>query len=191
MTQIFLKSQEQRFLQSGINWQQFKSIQSGFAASPGVRLSYYRGEVELLSVSPEHEIFSNLIGILLALYFARNHIEFFPTGAMTQEKEDQVSAQADQSYCFGQLKSIPDLSIEVVFTSGGASKLHRYQALGVTEVWFWEDGVFTLHHLQESGYEQVDCSLLLPNLDMKLLSECLLMASPTSAILEWECGISH
>ncbi|MEG4506483.1 Uma2 family endonuclease [Microcoleus sp. F6_B4] len=38
-------------------------------------------------------------------------------------------------------KAIPDLAIEVVFTSGGIDKLQLYKRLGIPEVWFWEDGV--------------------------------------------------
>ncbi|HTL89402.1 MAG TPA: Uma2 family endonuclease, partial [Leptolyngbya sp.] len=43
--------------------------------------------------------------------------------------------------------------MEVVFTSGNEGKLTRYQALGVPEVWFWEDGVLKLYHLRETGYQ--------------------------------------
>jgi Uma2 family endonuclease len=77
---------------------------------------------------------------------------------MTQEREGEVSLQADESYCFGKSKSIPDLAIEIVFTSGGVNKLQRYQILGVPEVWFWEDGVFNLYRLREDGYAQIACS---------------------------------
>jgi Uma2 family endonuclease len=97
---------------------------------------------------------------------------------MTQEKEGVVSAQADESYCIGSVKSIPDLSVEVVFTSGGSSKLERYKALGVPEVWFWEDGSLKLYHLRDSSYEPIDRSQLpgLNDLDLDLLRRCILMA---------------
>ncbi len=97
---------------------------------------------------------------------------------MTQEKEREVSAQADQSFCLGSIKPIPDLSIEVVVTSGGIDKLARYQALGVPEVWFWQDGVLTVYRLRPQGYELADRSGLegLQDLDLTLLSRCVLMA---------------
>jgi len=56
---------------------------------------------------------------------------------MTQEKKGIVSVEADESFCLETVKPIPDLSIEVVFSSSTVSKLARYQALGVPEVWFW------------------------------------------------------
>jgi Uma2 family endonuclease len=97
---------------------------------------------------------------------------------MTQEKSGVVSVQADESYCIGSAKPIPDLSIEVVFTSGGISKLERYKALGVPEVWFWEDGLLKLYHLQDNSYEPIERSQLpgLSELNVDLLRRCILMA---------------
>ncbi|MDY7013173.1 MAG: Uma2 family endonuclease [Cyanobacteriota bacterium] len=191
MTQTLEKSQDQRLLHSGINWQQFKLIQKGFAASPGIRLFYDKGEVEILAVSQDHETISRLIGILLAFYLVRKKIEFKPTGSFTQEKEGVASAQAGESYFIGKTSGkIPDLSIEVVFTSGNERKLNRYRALEVPEVWFWEDGVFALYHLQGSGYERIKKSEVLPDLDLGVLGKCLLSASSTEAILEWETAIA-
>jgi Uma2 family endonuclease len=175
-------AQDQRIVEYNRTWQQFKLIQQGFYNSPGIRLFYYKGTVEILAVSPEHEIFKTLIGHLIETFLVEKGIEFTPTGSMTTEREGEASAQPDESYCLGELKQIPDLSVEVVFTSGGASKLGRYRVLGVPEVWFWEDGLFTLYHLRSNGYEQISRSELLPELDINLLGRCVLMASRVEAI---------
>ena len=169
---------DQRVVYAGLSWQQFKLIQTGFAQSPGVRLGYYNTTIEILKPGRDHEMFSRLIGFLIGLFCLENAIEFEPTGSMTQEKEGEVSAQADESYCFGASKPIPDLAIEVVFTSGGMGKLQRYQALGVPEVWFWEDGVFNLHRLRGDRYESIDRSEIpeLASLDIALLGRCVLLA---------------
>ena len=183
---------EGRFVHSGINWEQFKLIQSGFADSPGIRLSYYLGELEILAVSPEHEMVSCIIAALLVDYFVEKGIEFTPTGSFTQEKEGEASAQADKSYFLGGLGTTPDLSIEVVFTSGGVSKLDRYKVLDVPEVWFWEDGLFSLYHLRTDEYEKISRSEVLPELDIELLGRCVLMTSTSriEAIKEFRKGIT-
>ena len=191
MTVTLNQPQDQRLVQSEISWQKFKLIQQGFSNSPGIRLFYYNSEVEILSVSQEHEIFSRMIASLSIDYFVEKDIEFNPLGSFTQEKGEEVSAQADESFLIGKSTGItPDLSIEVVFTSGGKRKLTRYQALGVPEVWFWEDGVFGLYHLRSHGYEKIDQSEVLPGLDINLLSRCLLMASRVEAVKEFRRGIS-
>jgi hypothetical protein len=68
MTQLLDKPTEQRFIQTGVSWESFKAIQSGFAGFPGVRLFYYKGELEILSTSPEHEIVKGNIGYLIENY---------------------------------------------------------------------------------------------------------------------------
>jgi Uma2 family endonuclease len=191
MTKTIDKPTEQRLTHSGMSWHQFKLLQESFADSPGIRLFYYRGEVEILAVSKDHEVFSELIGILLAEYFVEKGIEFTPTGSFTQEKEGVASAQADKSYNVGSVNETPDLSVEVVFTSGNERKLPRYQALGVPEVWFWEDGLFSLYCLRSNGYEQVSKSELLPELDINLLTGCVLMTSRLEAVREFRRGLSQ
>ena len=96
---------------------------------------------------------------------------------MTQEKEGEASTQADKSFCLDEPKPIPDLSIAVVYTSGGLSQLPKYQALGVPEVWFWEDGSLQLYHLRGTGYETISKSEIrgLENLDLDLLRRCVLI----------------
>ena len=181
MTQTPLLNQpstDQRLIYGGITWQQFKLIQAGFAESPGVRLFYYNDAIEILMPGREHEVFSRLIGFLIGLFCLENNIEFEPTGSMAQEREGEVSVQADESYCFGQSKPSPDLAIEVVFTSGGPNKLQRYQALGVPEVWFWQDGLFSLYRLRETHYDKISHSEIpeLATLDIDLLTRCVLIA---------------
>ena len=177
MPSLLDRAPDQRIVHHG-TWEQFKFIQKGFDGSPGVRLSYYDETIEILMPGREHKLFASIIGYLVATFLTEKGIFFQPTRSMTQEKEGVVSAQADESYCIESVKTIPDLAIEVVFTSGGINKLERYKALGVLEIWFWEDGVLKLYHLQNGIYERIDRSQLpgLNDLDLVLLQRCILMA---------------
>ncbi|MCL6434309.1 MAG: Uma2 family endonuclease [Leptolyngbyaceae cyanobacterium HOT.MB2.61] len=176
MVPLLPKNTDQRVVLQG-SWEKFKLIQQASEDSPGVRLAYYDGTIEILMPGEAHEFFAHVIGYLLTTFFLERGILFKPTGAKTQEQEGKASAQADISYCIGDFKPIPDLSIEVIFSSGG-NKLARYQALGVPEVWFWEDGTLSLYHLRQDGYERVEHSELigLDQLDLDLLKRCILMA---------------
>jgi Uma2 family endonuclease len=185
MTQTIDKPLDQRLTHSGMSWQQFKLLQESFNGSPGIRLFYYLGELEILSTSPEHEIFKGNIGFLIEDFMLGQGIEFIGTGSFSVEKEGSASVQADESYCFGKQKSVPDLAVEIVFTSGNEKKLRRYQALGVPEVWFWEDGLFSLHRLRSDGYERIYKSELLPDLDIDLLTRCVMISSRIEAVREF------
>ncbi len=176
--QIKPSPSDQRIVHSGITWQQFKLIQSGFGDTRNVRLFYYNNTVEIIMPGREHEFFSRLIGFLLGLFCLESGIEFEPLGSTTQEQEGEASAEPDESYCFGASKPVPDLVIEVVFTSGSIKKLNLYRALNIPEVWFWEDGVFSLYRLRGSEYESIANSEIpeLASLNIALLTRCVLMA---------------
>ena len=182
MTQLLEPPTEQRFVQTGVSWESFKAIQSGFAGSPGVRLFYYEGELEILSTSPEHEIVKGNIGYLLEDFMLNQGLEFVATGSFSQEREAVASVQADESYCFGEKKSIPDLAIEVVITSGGPNKLKRYKALGVQEVWFWESGKITVYQLTPSDYQPVNESQFVKSIDFERLAECAAIESRSRSV---------
>jgi Uma2 family endonuclease len=176
MTVTLQKASDQRITFQG-TWQKFKLIQQGFEESPGIRLAYYKGAIEILMPGEDHEYFSRVIHYLVTTFLLSRGIPFKMTGAKTQEKLGEVSAQADESYWIGTPKPIPDLSIEIIFSSV-SNKLGKYQALGVPEVWLWQDGLLTLNCLRSGGYDQVDHSQLpgLSDLDIDLLRRCILIA---------------
>lgn len=162
-----------RTIQWGRTWEQFKHLQKGFENTRGVRLFYYNGTIEILMPGEAHELFKSIIGFLIEAFLFNRAIEFKPTGSMTQEKEGIAAAEADESYEIEGFK----LSIEVNFTSGDTSKLERYEALEVDEVWIWEDGVLAVYHLQSGTYEKVNRSHIpaLTAIDLNVLSECILI----------------
>lgn len=172
------QDRDQHLIYSGITWEHFKLIQAGFANSTGVRLFYYQETIEILIPEYTHEFYKTIIGFLIELFCLENGIEFEPTGSMTQQREGEVSVEPDESYCFGTSKTTPDLVIEVIFTSGSPKKLQRYQALEIPEVWFWQDGVFSLYRLRDRTYEVISQSEIpeLTGLDIELLTRCVSMA---------------
>lgn len=157
----------------GRTWEQFKLIQQGFENAPGIRLFYYKGTIELLMPGRDHELFKRIIALLLDSFLCDREIEFTPTGSVTQEIAGVAAVEADDSYEIQGKR----LSIEVTFTSGNANKLERYQMLGVDEVWFWEDGVLAVYHLQGDRYETVQQSQIpaLNAIDLKMLARCILL----------------
>jgi Uma2 family endonuclease len=198
MTQTLVRETlDQRVVLNG-TWEQFKLIQKASENSPGIRLSFFAYTIEILMPGFQHENFSEIIGYLVTTFLLTQGVQFYPSGSMTQEKEGEVSTQADKSYCLGEAKSIPDLSIEVVYTSGGLSKLPKYRVLGVPEVWFWEDGTLRLYHLQDTeqnpDYEEVSQSKLpgLESLDLDLLKRCILLGETnlSEAVQVFQQGLS-
>jgi Uma2 family endonuclease len=162
-----------RTIQRGKTWAQFEYLQKGFEDTRGIKLFYYNGTIEILMPGAAHELFKKIIAILIEVFLLDRKIEFEPTGSMTQKREGAAAAEADESYEIQGSK----LCVEVNFTSGDESKLECYQELGVDEVWFWEDGVLVVYHLQSDGYRRVSRSqiLALAPIDLAIMAECILM----------------
>jgi Uma2 family endonuclease len=177
----------QRIMTLG-SWAQFQLVRQGLENSRVVRLFYYDQSIEIIMPGRLHELFKRLIGLMIETFLLDRDLEFVPTGSMTQSLEPVASAEADESYEIGGLR----LSIEVTVTSGDTSKLRIYRALGVDEVWFWEDGVISLYHLRDGEYVKVNRSQIpeLSAIDMAVLAQCVLQGetSRVGAIKAFRAG---
>ena len=164
---------EQRIIYSDRTWEQFKLLEQGLEGLTGLRLFYFDGKVEILMPGRNHELFTEVIALLIQVFLLARGLEFTPTGSMTREEEGSGSAEPDKSYEFGELK----LAIEVIVTSGSIKKLDLYKVLGFHEVWFWEDGLLVIYHLRNEAYEKVDRSQIpeLAEVKLDVLSQCILI----------------
>ncbi|NEP55962.1 MAG: Uma2 family endonuclease [Symploca sp. SIO2G7] len=179
------ENQESSLTFSGISWSQLEAIEAAFDNIAGVSFAYLDGVLEIMTTSPEHEDAKKTIGLLLEAYMREKGIRFYGRGSPTLgSKEKQARKEPDESYNLETKKEIPDLVIEVIFTSGGIDKLRFYQRMGVPEVGFWEDGLLRLYRLREE-YEQINRSELLPDLDITLLSRYIMYADQYDAVTEF------
>lgn len=164
---------EQRVRLEGVSWQQYEALISTLSGDfPALRMSYLNSTLEIRTNSPLHEKLKKIIGMLIEAYFLETRTRFSAIGSATfREASKQRGLEPDECYCLEEEKEVPDLAIEVVLSSGVVDKLAIYEGLGVAEVWVWEAGKFTIHHLRAQGYEQVNASKLLPDCDINLLAK--------------------
>ena len=186
MIQTLTKSEDQYLVKQAVTWEQFKALQSAFAEIGGVRMTYCDGVLEIVGTGRWHETICTLLGAYLISYFGFKRIDFFSTGAYTQELRGSTEFQADLSYNFGAEKDVSDLCIEIVVTSGGTKKLRKYQLVGVPEVWFWQEGKISIYTLQNGEYVKISDSNCLPELDISHLEQCLLMDSQLNSFLAFQ-----
>lgn len=170
-------------LLSNVTWETLEKLDADLAGT-GARLTYLDGCLEIMSpLSEEHEEPKNTLGQLLEIYMRMKNIRFYGRGSTTIGiKELGARKEPDESYCLSTRKSIPDLVIEVIVTSGGIDILEIYRRVGVREVWFWEDGVISVYCLRTTGYELVSKSELLPELDLRSLEFYSRMADQYDAV---------
>jgi Uncharacterized protein conserved in cyanobacteria len=187
-----LQGSEVRYITDKVSWEYYETLLTQLGDSLEFRLTYLDGILEVMSPSRNHERIKTLIGDLLLIYFLETDTEYYPTGSMTlRNPEQRGGTEPDESYCIGSNQEIPDLAIEVVITSGGINRLEVYQRLGVREVWFWQNNRFLVYHFrsenveqfqQTSGYELINSSEILPDINLTILAEYVQHPNPLVAV---------
>jgi Uma2 family endonuclease len=185
---------ESPLLFEGLTWREFKAVEQ-LLDRPGYRLSFLDGilEIKLMPGEP-HETVKKRIAALVELYLLIAGFDFTPTGSMTLESETgKVKREADESYKLGPGRRLPDLAIEIVFSSGGINQLEAYKRLKIKEVWFWEDGLLEVYHLRGEGntldYEKVSSSEEVKGIDLDLLLRCINMVNHVDAVKTFQQGL--
>ena len=122
-----------------------------------------------MSPSKNHERIAQTIAILVFTYCRKYNLPYFPLGSTRLQNKPLAGKEPDVSFAFNTDKDIPDLAVEVIFSSGSFDDLDKYHAIGVNEVWFWKNSQITFYRLQNQGYIEISTSEFLPNLSSKTL----------------------
>jgi len=181
-------SADQRVILHGVRWDQFEAILALRGDAAGPRITYLRGELELMSPSRNHESIKTLLARMVEFYALEMGIHLSGYGSWTLRNAPKERAvEPDECYIIGdaRLKEKPDLAIEVIWTSGGLDKLEVYGALGVEEVWLWRDGTIRTYRLSGEHYTDLAHSLAFPDLDVSLLARLADNEDQTRALLQF------
>ena len=162
-----LQKQDQTLSLAGMTWIDYEKFNS--EEYPGYRVSYFDEVITLVSPSKNHERIAQTIAILVSAYCRKFSLLYFPLGSTRLENKPLAGKEPDVSFAFNTDKDIPDLAIEVIFSSGSLDDLNKYQIIGVNEVWFWKNNKITFYQLQTQEYKKISTSKLLPNLSSKTL----------------------
>ena len=180
---------EQRILLNGVAWKDYVLVRD-VLDGPGVRMTYLRGVLELMSPSREHELWKTNIARLVELYAHLKRIELHGYGSTTFKKEaKERGAEPDECYLIGKkLADMPEIVLEVIHTSPLIDKLDVYAPMGISEVWVFRDGAFTIHVLDrtQGRYDVRSSSPLLPGLDFASVARFALREDTPQALREFE-----
>ncbi|MBE9138107.1 Uma2 family endonuclease [Nodosilinea sp. LEGE 07088] len=198
-SRLALDDPEERRVLSQVSWAQYQALLTDLGDASPYRVHYLDGVLELVASNRRHETEKKRFSNLVHIYFLETDTDYFPMGSTTLRQPDrQAGGEPDESYCVGTDKAIPALVVEVIVTSGSINRLELYHRLGVLEVWFWQRNRLTPYHRREdnpaqfadtAGYEPIDRSELLPDLDIDLLTRCILNPSPLAAAKAFRRGL--
>ena len=163
---------------SGISWRNYERIGRIFWNRP-IRITYDRGQMEIMTTSNEHERFKHVVAIWLFMLAEELGIEIYGAGSMTFKKETlQKGLEPDECYWIQNEPIVrgrmdydikrdppPDLVLEVEISRSVLNRLGIYASLGVPEIWRFNRKILKVCRLVDGAYQVVDRSLAFPFLD--------------------------
>jgi len=160
----------------GISWKMYRRLRK-MPENCNIRMTYDRGELEIMSPSSTHEVIARLLGTLIDVWAEELDIEIVPCRMLTirrpdldrgLEPDDCVYVQhelemRDKKKVDFKVDPPPDLAIEVQVSKRFLDKRRLYSAFGVPEVWWWRGKSLKVHELNGSEYVPRETSLCFPN----------------------------
>src|SRR5262249_49272814 len=150
---------ERRFLLHGVPWWTYVAPRDALDDQSGLKMTYLKGTLELMSPSILHEDAKTIIGRLLEVWAMERDVDLRGFGGATFRREaKQRGLEPDECYKLGKLDDgdVPDIAIEVIVSSGLVDKMAVYAGLGVPEVWEWRPSTraIVVHRLISGEYQR-------------------------------------
>jgi len=155
--------QDQILTITGATWADYQEFES--QEYSGYRVAYFKGEITIVSPGRNHERIAAVINRLIIAYCEKYNIPDFPFGQTRVNTWGQAGREPDLAYAFDSDKDLPDLAVEVIFTSGDVENLKAsYQNIGISELWIWQNNKITFYILETEEYMTVEFSRLFDRL---------------------------
>ncbi|NCJ06510.1 Uma2 family endonuclease [Synechococcales cyanobacterium C] len=175
-----------------ISWEGYETILNLLGDRP-VRVTYNRGLLELMILSYGHERYKKLLARLVETLTEELNLPM-EAGGSTTFKRQNLERGLEPDECFyiqnqalvrGK-RSIdlnedppPDLVIEVDITHSAIDRAEIYAALGVPELWRWDNGILQFWVLRQQQYQQVQTSATFAQLSATDLEPFIALADQT------------
>ncbi|MUG94223.1 Uma2 family endonuclease [Scytonema sp. UIC 10036] len=160
---------------SGISWQTYETLLKELS-DRRLRLTYNRGNLEIMAPSPEHELSKEVLGRFVETLAEELEVQIYPLGSTTFKRFELSGAEPDKCFYIRNISAVrgkrrlnltedpaPDLAIEIDVTSSSENRLQVYADLGVTEVWIYNEEALVVKQLQNGGYVASQTSQFFPN----------------------------
>ncbi len=148
MTATLTPTPQAGFLLKNISWQTYESLVNELAEQPGIRLTYDRGNLEIMTPSAPQGGSKKILGRFVESVSEELNIEICSLGSLTCRREDLARGlEPDQCYYIENEDVVwdkeqidlnqdppPDLVVEIDITSSSIDRLSLYASLGVPEV---------------------------------------------------------
>lgn len=177
---------EERLRFSNVPWAQYVAYCDSLGERH-VRVTYDRGEMEVMTVSSRHENRKTLLARFVEVLTEEMNIDIAGYGSMTHRREDLERAlEGDECYWIAHERAVrgkidldleidppPDLFLEIEISRSLLDRMGILAAMRVPEVWRWDGVHLRVCVLRDGVYHFSDQSLAFPFLPLKEFAEFL------------------
>jgi Uma2 family endonuclease len=167
---------EQRITLRDISWELYEQILAVHVDKSAPRFVYDRGDLEIISPFPDHEVTNRAIARLIETVAEVLDIDYENLGSTTFNRADLGRGfEGDSCFYFGRVPTIrqseyidlhrdppPDLVVEIDVSRSSLNQLGLFAAFGVPEAWRHKGDRLEIHELVGDSYIQRDSSVVLP-----------------------------
>jgi Uma2 family endonuclease len=170
---------DQHFVLTSVDWHTYSLLLRAFARRPGVRLTYDRGALEIMTLSPEHEHQVSLLRRLVEAFTEELSLTLKSGRSTTlRRRRHRRGLEPDECYWIQSEPLVrnrdrldlrrdppPDLALEIEVSRTAIDRLPVYAALRIREVWRFDGHSLTFFALDNQGrYAPVSHGLAFPQL---------------------------
>jgi Uma2 family endonuclease len=178
MTATLLAPPDEIIRLSGISWKTYETLLEELS-DRRFRLTYNRGNLEIMAPSPEHELSKEVLGRFIDTIAEEFDVNIYPLGSTTFKQSELSGAEPDKCFYIRNIAAVqgkrrldmeedpaPDLVLEIDITSSSLNRLQVYADLGVTEVWIYNGESLIIQQLQNGTYIVSQTSQFFANLSI-------------------------
>jgi Uma2 family endonuclease len=182
----------------GISWETYERLLEEHGERASTRFTYDKGTLQIRTVQLEHEIFNRTLSTIVEALAEELNIDIEPAGSTTYKRQNiKRGFEPDSCFYIRHPEAIrgkkrihlakdppPDLIIEIDVTHDSLDRLPIFAAVGIAEVWRYENEEVKIYHLSQNVYVESEQSGLLPGLSPDLLTK-FVADSQTMRRVEW------
>jgi Uma2 family endonuclease len=170
-----------------ITWEEYETLLEEMTAWPGMRVTYDKGTVKVMSPLLEHEDYKSFVQDLARAFSDETDIEVEIKGSTTfKKKKNDQGLEPDCCFYVEHAKQVigkrridlsvdppPDVAVEIDVTSDSSDKFSLYAALGVPELWIYNGKRMRFYQLIETSCVEIESSLSFPSLTADVMTSFL------------------
>lgn len=160
----------------GVTWRTYLTIANALSDQRGLRITFDRGQMELMTHSAAHEFAKRWLARLIETLAEEQKLVIVPGGNITFRREDlERGLEPDDCFWISRAAQMlnrseweptrdppPDLVLEIEISRSELDRMGIYASLGVSEVWRYNGKTLRIDVLQSGEYRQVPVSPLFP-----------------------------